>query len=120
MKNVFLSFFGLLLLIALPVQADDTTPQAKATPAIKSKSAQDQADAARALVLKQFRARGFKEKFRKGEIVWCRREAPLGSRFEQSVCLTEAQMTEKLKNEAALQQELSRDGVCVGPQCSGN
>ena len=122
MKSVFLSFFGLLLLIALPVQADDTTPQAKATatPAIKSKLAQEQADAARALVLKQFRARGFKEKFRKGEIVWCRKEAPLGSRFEQTVCLTEVQMIEKLKNEAAVQQELSRDGVCVGPQCSGN
>lgn len=118
MKSVLLSVLAVLLVIAVPVRADNTAPAATATPA--AASAQSAEDAARALMLKQFRARGFKEKFRKGEIVWCRKEAPLGSRFEQSVCLTEVQMTDKLKNEAELQQELSRKGVCTGPQCSGN
>lgn len=118
MKSVLLLVLAALLVIAVPVHADDTAPAAAATTA--NTSAQSAADAARAAVLKQFRARGFKEKFRKGDIVWCRKEAPLGSRFEQSVCLTEVQMADKLKNEAELQQELSRGGVCTGPQCSGN
>jgi hypothetical protein len=113
MKSVLLSILAILLVIVVPVRAEDTAATATAP-------TQSAADAARALMLKQFRARGFKEKFRKGEIVWCRKEAPLGSRFEQSVCLTEVQMTDKLKNEAELQQELSRKGVCTGPECSGN
>lgn len=79
------------------------------------------ADDARARMIKFFRAKGYKEKFRKGEIVYCRKEAPLGSRFEQSVCLTEEQMAEKLKAEEALRDEMrSKERMkCVGGECVG-
>ena len=120
MKSVLLSVLAVLLVIAVPVRADDPVPSATAAPATATTSAQSAADAARALMLKQFRARGFKEKFRKGEIVWCRKEAPLGSRFEQSVCLSEVQMADKLKNEAELQQELGKGKVCNGDGCVQN
>jgi hypothetical protein len=95
---------------AAVVAADDSKPVTTGTDVA----------AAQALAVKQFRARGFKERFRKGEIVYCRKETPLGTRFPQTLCLTEAQMVDKLKNEAELQQELGKAGACIGDKCAGN
>lgn len=109
MKIVTLLLAAVLLEFGIAAAADGVTPP-KAV-----------ADDARARMIKFFRAKGYKEKFRKGEIVYCRKEAPLGSRFEQSVCLTEDQMAEKLKSEEALKDEMrSKERMkCVGQECLG-
>ena len=114
--------FGCLIILVIGpaiVAADETKPPA--APATTTPATSDaNSAAAQALALKQFRARGFKERFRKGEIVYCRKETPLGTRFPQTLCLTEAELVDKLKNEAALQQELGKAGACIGEKCTGN
>lgn len=118
--RILLLSLAVLLGSMVPANADDTAPSAAAAPAPATKPVQADADAARANLLKQFRARGFKEKFRKGEIVWCRKESSMGTRFAQSICLTEAEMAQKLKTEAALQQELGKGQICNGDGCVQN
>ena len=109
MKILTLLLAVLLLDCGIAVAADSVEPTTIAA-----------ADA-RARMIKFFRAKGYREKFRKGEIVYCRKEAPLGSRFEQSVCLTELQMAEKLKSEEALKDEMRKDHMkCVGNECAGS
>ncbi len=110
MNKYFLSLSAVLLLSAASVQADAPVAPVAST----------SAEAAREKLLKQFRVRGFKEKFRKGDIVWCRKESSMGTRFAQSICLTEAELAQKLKTEAALQQELGKGQICNGEGCVQN
>jgi hypothetical protein len=44
------------------------------------------------LQIRELRARGYKAENRNGTTVWCRTEAPIGSRFESKKCATAAEL----------------------------
>jgi len=69
-------------------------------------------------ILKAARSMGYKPQHHNAQSVYCRNEAPLGSRFEHSVCLTEDQVVAAIKNTAATQDYLrTATGQCAGNTC---
>ncbi len=114
MKNYLLPVFACVWVFAAAAAMADVPPP---TLARAVTTAQADEEAARARLLKQIRARGYKEKFRKGDIVYCRKETPLGTRFEQSVCLTELQVADRFKKEEEMQQEAKRSSACGSIGC---
>lgn len=42
---------------------------------------------------------GYKAKVVKGETMYCRQEAPIGSRFKETICFSEAQLKEQMLRE---------------------
>ena len=92
---------------ANPTAADPATkppgavPAAAASPAASSAPARQGAapqvslkagDAVAEAQLKTLRSAGYKPVVRNGEVLFCRNEAPLGSRLEKKVCSTAGQL----------------------------
>jgi len=98
--------------------AASATPAA-ATPAAESKEPQN-AKAAKADEKKsQFKPPpGYKVKIKEWDIVYCRKEAVLGSRFPQEICMTEAEL--KAYTQANDEMRRNKDQssrICGGTGC---
>lgn len=91
MKPVIVLFATTGLGLLAPVAAPAADP---AAPAAATPSQEPEKDAADVNEDKWLRQQGYKPEVRKGMQYYCRREAPLGSRFEQVRCLTLAQSRE--------------------------
>ena len=67
---------------------------------------------------RQYARMGYKQKTQRGQIVFCKKEAQLGSRFENEICMTESQMQEFFYN-SNLQRESLRSvhQSCNGKNC---
>src|SRR5437868_4542771 len=87
---LFVSLLGSLLfqisLAADPPAASDTTPGAN-TPTVTDKGPAG-------TDFEQY-AKGYRVRKKDGQKLYCRNEAPLGSRLQQTVCLTEEQLREQ-------------------------
>lgn len=110
---------GLSLVVATPAFAADPQPAAAVAPAAAA-TATVTADEARAKLYKQARSRGYKRMTVKGDLMFCRNEATMGSRFEKAVCLNEAALASALKHEADTQADINagRSGACAGQGCA--
>lgn len=64
--------------------------------------------AADAIEDKFLRQQGYKPEIRKGIRYYCRREAPLGSRFEQTVCLTAEQSRDNRQHSKEMTERAQR------------
>ena len=64
---------------------------------------------------------GFKTKTRKGETVYCRSRAPLGTRIKSEECFTEAQIKEVERAMATSTEDIQQKGrMCTtGFMCTG-
>ena len=64
---------------------------------------------------------GFKTKTRKGETVYCRSRAPLGTRIKNEECFTEAQIKEVERAMATSTEDIQQKGrMCTtGFMCTG-
>ena len=64
---------------------------------------------------------GFKTKVRKGETVYCRSRAPLGTRIKSEECFTEAQIKEVERAMAISTEDIQQRGrMCTtGFMCTG-
>jgi len=64
---------------------------------------------------------GFKTKTRKGETVYCRSRAPLGTRIKSEECFTEAQIKEVERAMATATEDIQQKGrMCTtGFMCTG-
>ena len=64
---------------------------------------------------------GFKTKKRKGETVYCRSRAPLGTRIKSEECFTEAQIKEVERAMATATEDIQQKGrMCTtGFMCTG-
>lgn len=92
---------------AKPPEAKAASPAASA-PAPHSAAPQvslKAGDAVAEAQLKKLRAAGYKPEVRRGEVFFCRNEAPLGSRLEKKVCSTAGQLLDA----QAQGQEATRD-----------
>lgn len=72
------------------------------------------AEYARQRYLKLAKSRGYKLQKRDGQTVYCRSEAPIGSRFERQSCLTEDVLVSRLKHEDEALAQASRSSPAVG------
>lgn len=84
-----------------PAAAPAATPATAAPAAPAPASAATAAPAAAAdAAAKPFKPPpNYKARVVKGETMYCRKEAPIGSRFKETICLTEAQLKDQLLRE---------------------
>ena len=100
-------------------------PAAAATPAASSatpaEKAAEPAATTAAAGQKYEPPPGFKTKTRKGETVYCRSRAPLGTRIKNEECFTEAQIKEVERAMATSTEDIQQKGrMCTtGFMCTG-
>lgn len=91
------------LTVAGAAQADvpaQPAPAAKPAAAAPAPAAVPASAAAADEAAKPFKPpAGYKARTVKGETMYCRKEAAIGSRFKETVCLTEAQLKDQLLRE---------------------
>jgi len=92
------------LLASVTARAGDPAPPAGST--VSPEPPKDVADVNEDRMLRQ---QGYKPEMRRGVQYYCRREAPLGSRFEQVRCLTLAQSREMRQHSKDLTEHAQRD-----------
>jgi hypothetical protein len=73
--------------------------------------------AARAALLKKGRMLGYHPVERNGQTVYCHNEAPLGSRFEKTSCLSEDDLAAAMQRRDAMQDDMTRPGTCGRAGC---
>jgi hypothetical protein len=98
-----------------PAAAATTAPAAAtaAKPAAASSAAVDEAQKE-----KQLRAQGYTPQMRDGQKYFCRREAPIGSRFESRMtCLTPEEADLIATNARASTEHQQRASGCIGTNC---
>lgn len=103
-----------------------SAPAATTEPAAANKSAATNADGTKRVRLiagdaeadariKKLKAAGYKPEMRNGEVVFCRREAVLGSRFEKKVCSTAEQLDAQAANGQDVADSVQRSNLSVNP-----
>jgi hypothetical protein len=115
-------------LLPWAVQAQDSTgPASVAASDPPAASIADEASAqvaAQQAEEKAFRTpAGYKKKKKKdGAIFYCRSETPIGSRFPQEYCFTQAQLERIDKSKKGMQDDVAmRQRMCTtGAACGGN
>jgi len=126
-RNFFLVMitFGLLPWAALAQDAGDTRSSVNAearAPSI-AEEASAQIAAQEAAEKTEFKTpAGYKKKKKKsGEIFYCRSETPIGSRFPQEYCFTQAQLQRMEKSKRGMQDDVAmRQRMCTtGSACGG-
>jgi hypothetical protein len=60
----------------------------------------------------------FRKQQRDGKTVYCRREAPLGTRLGSTVCYSEEQVLANARAEREAGLMMSQQNVCGGGSCS--
>ena len=106
-----LAFLGPFALAADPAPQSAATPtSAAAQPAPPAASAQTEAPIDAALIAedKTLREQGFKPEMRKGIKYYCHSEAPLGSRFERTTCMTAEQSMDKRRQSKEMTERAQR------------
>ena len=99
------------------------TPVVAAPPAVPTTATTNAtaAEVARTAALwQQARNRGSTRYQRDGHTVYCRGEAPLGTRFKETTYIPEEALARNLNHEAETQVELNRARTCAGSGCSAN
>jgi hypothetical protein len=62
---------------------------------------------------------GYKVKINGWDIVYCRKEAVLGSRFKKEICMTEAELKAYLASQDEMRRNKDQSSrVCVGAGCN--
>ena len=62
---------------------------------------------------------GYKVKINGWDIVYCRKEAVLGSRFKKEICMTEAELKAYLASQDEMRRNKDQTSrVCVGTGCN--
>ena len=75
----------------------------------------------RPTLLKAAIAQGYKKQQRHGDTVYCHTEAPLGTRFPKTTCLTEDAMVDTMRTMAETQDYMrTAPGRCVSANCGSN
>ena len=77
-----------------------SSPQVSAVATVRGTDTQVKlvaGDDAAAAQMKRFKAAGYKSEVRKGEVVWCRKEQQIGSRFEVKNCATAQQLEDQMR-----------------------
>ena len=127
MRNFFLLMIACALLpwVALAQDASDTRASATAeapAPSI-AEEASAQIASQEAAEKTEFKTpAGYKKKKKKsGEIFYCKRETPIGSRFPQEYCFTQAQVQRMEKSKRGMQDDVAmRQRMCTtGSACGG-
>jgi hypothetical protein len=62
---------------------------------------------------------GFRKTTRAGNEVYCRRDAPLGSRVAQEYCLTEEQLLRQYRRAQDVRDDMRKPQVCQGACTTG-
>ena len=101
-------------------QAATPAPSAQAEPAAADKVGDPAAAVAQANE-KYSPPPGFKTKVRKGETVYCRSRAPLGTRIKSEECFSEAEIKEVERAMATSSEDIQQRGrMCnKGSMCTG-
>jgi hypothetical protein len=97
--------------------AATTSPAASSAPAHQGTAPQVTLKAGDELAeaqLKQLRSAGYKPEVRKGQVFFCRNEAPLGSRLEKKVCSTAGQLLDTKAQSQQATQDIQRSPRSVG------
>ena len=105
------AFVGTIALAADPVPQSPASPSSTASPpTLPAASAQTAAPADAALIAedKTLREQGFKPEMRKGVKYYCHSEAPLGSRFERTTCMTAEQSMDKRRQSKEMTERAQR------------
>lgn len=102
----------------------DEPAQAVASPAVSAPAAEKAAQPAATTAGtggKYEPPPGFKTKTRKGETVYCRSRAPLGTRIKNEECFTEAQIKEVERAMSTSTEDIQQRGrMCTtGMMCTG-
>lgn len=103
-----------------------SAPAATTDPAAANKSATTNADGTKRVRLiagdaeadarlKKLKAAGYRPEMRNGDVVFCRKEAVLGSRFEKKVCNTAEQLDAQAANGQDLTGTVQRSGLTSNP-----
>jgi len=66
--------------------------------------------------LKQLKAAGYKPEMRGAEVVFCRREAQLGSRFEKKVCSTAEVIERQMASAQQITSQSQRNATMANPR----
>ena len=107
---------------AAPATVHELAPATVAAPAAAvapvATAAPTAEDAKRQALLKQARSMGFKPKLTNGVVMYCRNEAPLGTRFDQTVCHSEDAIADVLQRMQAQQDEMNAAHSCAGSGCT--
>jgi hypothetical protein len=61
--------------------------------------------------LKRLKAAGYKPEVRGGEVVFCRKEAVLGSRFEKKICNTADALEQQMNNAQEMASQAQRNST---------
>ena len=99
----------------VPATVHELAPATSAAPVAAAPTADE---VKRQAMLKQARSMGFKPKLTNGVVMYCRNEAPIGTRFDQTVCHTEDGMADLLQALQAQKDELDNAHSCAGSGCS--
>ncbi len=92
------------------------TPASTAPPAGAEASAEDHIK----FLAKRAHELEYKIQIQKGERVYCRKEAALGTRFVTMTCLTEPGFEDKLRDIELTQATMRQSGPCNTPGCQHN
>ena len=110
--------------------SDTATTPAKTEPSADAKATTKPVDGQVKLIagdseadkqLKRLKAAGYKPEVHGGEVVFCRKEAILGSRFEKKICNTAEAFEQQMNNAQEMAAQAQRNsstsprGNCFGP-----
>jgi hypothetical protein len=103
-----------------PAKTDQPSDTTKATPTATTKPADGHVklvagDDAADKQLKRLKAAGYKAEVHGGEVVFCRREAVLGSRFEKKMCSTADSLEQQMTTAQEMASQAQRNST-VSPR----
>ena len=87
-----------------------TAPSTDGTRQVKLVAGDDAADAR----LKKLRAAGYRAEMHGKELLFCRKEAVVGSRFEKKVCSTAEELDNQMANGRDVVENTQRNGLGLG------
>jgi hypothetical protein len=101
------------------LQACATSPQSSAPPVTRQQVAATPDDGSTTDAEFAEAARGYTRVSRDGKTLYCRRERPSGSNISTSVCVTEAELRERIEATKKFNQDTMQQGrrCTQGPAC---
>jgi hypothetical protein len=116
---------------AAPTASSSTASPSAATPAAPSAAAPSAAASTAAAassdpsidpdLIKKARREGYKPETQKnGDVLFCTKDATLGTKFETKKCVRPNQMPAIIEARQDQRNDLSHDRACTGANCSGH
>jgi hypothetical protein len=103
---------------AAPKATAPAAPSAAAAPATASSSDPSAIDPD---LVKKARREGYKPETQKnGDVLFCTKDASLGTKFETKKCVTANQMPAIIEARQDQRNDLSHDRACTGSACNGH